>query len=142
MDEPQTIAPAVPAGAIVRPDEPRHFMVLEPVEGTVRARVGDTVIASSSRALRVVESFGREQPPVIYFPPQDVRSELLAPRDETTRCPLKGTAAAFDLDLRPRLADAAWSYQQTRDFDRRLTQLECCVAFDTQRVTVEVTEEQ
>lgn len=124
-------------GAIARPDEPRHFMVIEPVEGVITARVGAQVLAHSSRALRVREVGRRIYDPVVYFPPQDVEATALAPTSVTTACPLKGTAVAFDVVADTVLERAAWSYQTTYDFDRRIAQLECCVAFDTSVVTVE-----
>ena len=69
-----------------------------------------------------------------------MRGELLVPIDKTTRCPLKGTASYFDVGGDQPVAEAAWSYQQVLDFDPRLTQLECCVAFYRERVTVEVSD--
>lgn len=124
-------------GAIARPDEPRHFMVIEPVEGVITARVGTRLLARSSRALRVREVGRRIYDPVIYFPPQDVEADALEPTSVSTTCPLKGTAVAFDVAADPVLEVAAWSYQKTYDFDRRIAQLESCVAFDTSVVTVE-----
>lgn len=133
-------APTLVEGAIWRPDEPRHFMVIEPVEGTVTARVGDTVVASSAHAVRVKEVGLHIYEPVIYFPPQDVRGELLVPVARTTRCPLKGTASYYDIEVQDHVSAGAWSYQQTLGFDRRLTQLESCVAFDRSHVDIEISE--
>lgn len=114
-------------------------MTIERVVGTAVARIGDTVIASSDRALRVLETAGRAFGPVIYFPPADVRAQRLRPLEKTTYCPLKGTAAYYDVDLDDGpVAEAAWSYQDTLTFDPRLTQLESCVAFDRKLVAVEV----
>ncbi len=125
-------------GAIARPEEPRHFMVIERSRGRVRATVGGKVVASSDRAL-VVKEVGRAIcDPVVYFPPGDVRGELLTPVEGTTACPLKGTASYFDLELGPRIARGAWSYQRTHDFDRRLTELESCVAFDRKHVRIDI----
>lgn len=136
------VCPPTPA-VIRRPDEPRHSMRLEPVAGLVTARVGDTLIATSNRALKVTESFGdRTYEPVIYFPPQDVQADLLAPVEGTTECPLKGTAAYFDIEGPRHVDRGAWSYQRTQDFDRRLTQLECCVAFDRTHVDIDISQEQ
>ena len=139
METPQTAPPTAPAGAIVRPDEPRHFLVMTRVAGRAVARIGDTVLASSRNALSIEESFGqRHAAPVVYFPPEDVQAALLTPTDATSSCPLKGTAAAYDVETSPRVEGGAWSYHETHDFDRRLTQLESCVAFDRERVTIEI----
>lgn len=124
-------------GAIARPDEPRHFMVIEPVEGAIVARVGPRVLARSTRALRVREVGRHIYEPVIYFPPQDVDATALRPTGIETTCPLKGTAVAFDVAGEPVIERGAWSYQQTLNFDGRIAQLECCVAFDARHVTLE-----
>ena len=123
--------------AIVRPDEPRHFMVVEPIEGAIIAKIGSTVLARSSRALRVREVGRRIYEPVIYFPPEDVEASALKPTDVVTTCPLKGEAVAFDVVADELVERGAWSYQHTFDFDPRIAQLECCVAFDSSRVSVE-----
>lgn len=128
-------------GAIARPDEPRHFMVIEPVGGVMTARSGAQLLARSARALRVREVGKRIYDPVVYFPPEDVVAAALRPTSGTTTCPLKGNARAFDVLAATVLERAAWSYQETYDFDRRIAQLECCVAFDASRVTVEAAAE-
>ena len=126
-------------GAIARPDEPRHFMVIERAPGRATARVGDTVVAASDRAL-VVKEVGRGiYDPVIYFPPGDVDGELLAPVEKTTHCPLKGDTRYYDIVGDSPAAEAAWSYRHVLDFDPRLEQLLDCVAFDRAKVTIELT---
>jgi len=124
--------------AIGRPDEPRHFMVIERLRGTATARVGGTVLARSDRALLVKEVGASVYDPVVYFPPGDVRGELLSPVERTTQCPLKGTASYYDVGGEHGVVEAAWSYQDIHTFDERLTELECCVAFDTTKPTVQV----
>src|SRR5690606_17797437 len=51
-------------------------------------------------------------PPRYYIPPQDVRSDLLAPSPTTSICPYKGTASYWSIDLGGgRIApDAVWAY--------------------------------
>lgn len=63
------------------------------------------------------------------------------PTNVVTTCPLKGSAAAFDLAGDPAIERGAWSYQRVLSFDRRLAQLECCVAFDASQVEVVVENE-
>ena len=127
--------------AIVRPDAPWHHMFVERVDGAAVARVGDRVLARSTKALRVREIGKRAYAPVLYFPPEDVDSEALVPTNVVTTCPLKGSAAAFDIAGDPVIGRGAWSYQRVLDFDRRLTELECCVAFDASLVEVVVDNE-
>lgn len=130
---------AVPdGGRIRRPQRPEHWLVLEPLPGVATAVVGDEVVASSRHALVVRERSGRGLATVVYFPPEDVRADLLVPTSVFTRCPLKGEARSFDITTEPPIEGGAWSYQQTHAFDPRLVELECRVAFDEQRVRVEV----
>jgi uncharacterized protein (DUF427 family) len=55
----------------------------------VTATVGGQVLADSERCLLVDE---QDHGLVFYFPPEDVRLDLLVPDTRTTRCPFKGTA--------------------------------------------------
>ena len=73
-----------------------------------RARVehGGVVVADSERALRVLE---RSQPPGIYFPPDDVRMDLLDPHGQLTVCEWKGQAHYWTV---AGSEAAAWSYPQ------------------------------
>lgn len=102
------------------------------VEGLgLRARVvvGELDVANSNGALRVLET---SHPPVIYFPPQDVRMEYLEAVAATTVCEWKGTASYFDLVIgRRRLRRAAWTYRRPED---GYAQLKDHVAFYPSRV--------
>ncbi|HVA74796.1 MAG TPA: DUF427 domain-containing protein [Acidimicrobiales bacterium] len=72
------------------PDHPGYRINLVPCRGTARVRLGDTVVAESKRALRVIETDHVER---LYFPEHDVRLELLEPNDHHTVCPFKGRAS-------------------------------------------------
>ena len=68
---------------------------------------GETVV--SSMAPRLVHESSRL--PVYYFPPDDVRTDLLRPSDRTEADELKGTARYWSLQAGERTApDAAWSF--------------------------------
>ena len=75
-----------------------------------RARVehGGALIADSERALRVLET---SQAPAFYFPPEDVRMDLLEPHARQTVCEWKGAARYWSLAGSPA---AAWSYPKPR----------------------------
>ncbi len=46
-----------------------------------------------------------------YFPADSIRSDFLAPSDQTTSCPWKGQASYYDLNVNDRKnAGAAWYY--------------------------------
>jgi uncharacterized protein (DUF427 family) len=72
----------------------------------LRVELAGVTIADTTRAHRVLET---SQPPAYYFPPDDVRMDLLRPSTSRTFCEWKGQAVYFsaqDAD------DIAWSYPQ------------------------------
>jgi uncharacterized protein (DUF427 family) len=75
---------------------------------TVRASWNGTVLAESDRTV-VVE--GNH-----YFPPEDVRTDLLEPSDTHTTCPWKGVASYHSVVVDgERNADAAWYYPEPKE---------------------------
>jgi uncharacterized protein (DUF427 family) len=83
-------------------------LYLEPSLKRIRVIVGDEVVADSTRTMLLHET-GHQ--PVLYFPPQDVRSDLLEPSDRHTRCPKKGEASYWTIRAGERVVDAgAWYY--------------------------------
>jgi uncharacterized protein (DUF427 family) len=88
-------------------DYPRPPRV-EPVPERIRVVVDGVTIASSDRALRVLETAG---PPVYYLPPDDVRLDVLSRSPHTTMCEWKGQASYYTLTLDGRtVPNIAWSY--------------------------------
>jgi uncharacterized protein (DUF427 family) len=88
---------------------PDYAVDLVPVGGRFVAAVDGTVIAETTRALEVQESF---HTPVVYFPEDAVRPGALERTDHHTRCPFKGDASYYALlvDGR-RFENAVWSYE-------------------------------
>ena len=85
-------------------------MTLAPAGKRLRAVFGGAVVAESDAALVLSE---KGYPPRIYFPPQDVRRERLAPSDHTTRCPWKGQAAYWSVTAGGEtLENGAWAYHE------------------------------
>jgi uncharacterized protein (DUF427 family) len=81
----------------------------EPWPRRVRAYVDRTLVVDSTRALMLFEA---GHLPVWYFPPEDVRAEVLEPSDKHTECPVKGTASYWDVRAGDRVVkNAVWSYQ-------------------------------
>ena len=81
----------------------------EPCAKRVRVEFNGTWIADSSRALIVHET---RAAPAYYFPPEDVRMELLEKTPLQTHCPFKGNASYWSLSVGEQVAEnAAWSYQ-------------------------------
>jgi uncharacterized protein (DUF427 family) len=72
------------------------------------------------------------QPPAYYFPPEDVRLELLEPSTTHTFCEWKGTASYRTIRVGDRVAvDAAWLYERPVD---RFEPIRGHLAFFAQRV--------
>lgn len=82
------------------------------------------IVAETRRGLRVIET---SHPPVYYFPPGDVRADLLRPAGRTTGCEWKGAARTFDVVVgRTRALRAAWTYP---DPTAAFAPLAGCVSF-------------
>ncbi len=98
-----------PAGTFnFEPPEPGRALYLEPTPKRVRVVVAGEVVADSRRAMMLHES-GHQ--PIYYFPPGDVRSELLEASDRHTRCPKKGSASYHTIRVGEHVVDAgAWYY--------------------------------
>ena len=57
-----------------------------------------------------------------YFPREAVREDVLRPSDTRTRCPWKGTASYFSLEVDGQInADAAWYYPEPKDAAQEIT---------------------
>ena len=100
-----------PAGSWnFEPPPPGRAMYIEPIGKRVRVVLGDQTVADTTHALLLSES-GHQ--PAYYFPPSDVRRELLEPSDRQTRCPKKGVASYYTLRVGERVEDAAaWYYPE------------------------------
>ena len=92
--------PAVPRG---------HTVTTEPIDGLVTAMWGGQVVAESRNALLLRET---GLPPVTYFPMDDVRMDLLRRTEHHTRCPFKGEASYWSIEVGDRRSeDIAWGYE-------------------------------
>jgi uncharacterized protein (DUF427 family) len=88
---------------------PDHKVEYEVSPKRVHVRVGDAVVADSTRVLLVRET---GYPPVYYFPREDVHMELLQPSEQRTTCPYKGEASYFGVQGGDGVREnAAWSYE-------------------------------
>lgn len=94
-------------GEVAVPPPPGLPGGLEPHPRRVRVALGGAVIADSERALRVLET---GHAPVVYFPREDVRMDLLERTDAETFCPFEGEASCWTVRARDRLEEnAVWS---------------------------------
>jgi len=75
----------------------------------VLVKHADTLLAQSTRALRVLET---ASPPTFYLPPGDVRLDRMQPASGSSLCEWKGQARSWSVALPDtRLRNAAWSYE-------------------------------
>ncbi|HEY2160759.1 MAG TPA: DUF427 domain-containing protein [Solirubrobacteraceae bacterium] len=98
-----------PAGTFnFEPPPPGRALYLEPTPKRIRVVVGGETIADSRRAMLLHES-GHQ--PIYYFPPEDVRSDVLEPSERHTRCPKKGDASYHTIRAGANVVEAgAWYY--------------------------------
>ncbi len=83
--------------------------ILDLSDRHVVVRMGETQIAESLRAVRVLET---SHPPTYYLPPQDVRMALLQEAPGRTMCEWKGRASYYDLLLEgKRIPAVGWTYR-------------------------------
>ena len=88
---------------------PRHRIATTLVEAPVRVLLHGQVVAESTDVVRLEEE---GHPVRYYFPRTGVRVDQLERSQSVTRCPFKGTASYFTLNVGgTRLADSIWSYE-------------------------------
>jgi uncharacterized protein (DUF427 family) len=118
-------------GFASRPD---YRVDLLPERRRVTVVFGGVTIADSNAALRVEET---GHGPVHYLPEKDVRLDLMRPREHHTRCPYKGEASYWTIEVpdgggSPRRSEnAVWAYSAPYD---EVSGLAGYYAFYTSRV--------
>jgi uncharacterized protein (DUF427 family) len=90
--------------------ELKGLIYFEDFPRRMRARfAGETVV--DSRNAKLLHEHGLL--PVLYFPEDEVRTDLLEPSEHTTRCPWKGEAWHWSVRVGDRVAEnAVWSYPE------------------------------
>jgi uncharacterized protein (DUF427 family) len=98
-----------PAGTFnFEPPEPGRALYLEPSPKRIRVEVSGETVVDSRRAMLLHES---GQQPIYYFPPEDVRADVLEPSERHTHCPKKGEASYYTLRVGERVIESgAWYY--------------------------------
>ena len=100
-----------PAGVLnFEPPPPGRAVYMEPCLKWIRVEVGGETIADSRHTLLVSES-GHQ--PAYYFPPGDVRADVLEPSDRHTHCPKKGEASYHTIRVGDHVVEnGAWYYPE------------------------------
>ncbi len=91
---------------------PEHRISIGPTRKTWVAMLGEQEIARSDRALLLSEA---GYSPVVYFPPDDVRTDALRSSDTQSHCPFKGDASYWAADIDGERVDIGWYYPKTFD---------------------------
>ena len=116
---------------VAHPRDPFHRLDVLPSSRRVRVGLDGVVLAESTRARLLFE--GPILPVRAYLPPEDIRVPL-RPSLTRTRCPQKGEAAYWSVDLDGYIIhDLAWSYE---DPLREVAPLAGLVCFFNERVDV------
>ncbi len=96
---------------------PDYRVDLIPERRHVKVVFAGVTIAESGRALRIEET---GHAPVHYIPQRDVRMDLLRPSAHRTRCPYKGEASYWTIEVATeegvrRSENAVWAYPTPYD---------------------------
>ena len=87
-----------------------HRITITPSDVHVEVMVGGERVAASDRPVLLDET---GLPTRYYLPPEDIRTDLLRPSSRTSRCPFKGEASYWSVEVDGKdYEDVAWSYEQ------------------------------
>ena len=111
-----------------------HSIVISSTGDTWVAMLGELEIARSRHALLLAEA---GYSPVVYFPPDDVRTDVLSPSETTTHCPFKGDASYWAAEINGEKTDVGWYYPRTFD---EVSEIAGYIAFYKGRVVVHASE--
>ena len=114
-----------------KPARDAHAIGLEPAAGRVRVVFDGETVADSDRAIVMLET---GHAPVVYFPREDVRMDLMRGTRHRTHCPFKGDASYWTITVGGRTSEnAVWSYE---DPHPGIAAVEGYVAFYRGRVDI------
>ena len=113
--------------------DPYSRIDVYPTSRRVRVSIGGVTVADSVRTRALFET---AQPTRYYFPPEDVRLDLLEPSPTRTRCAYKGSASHWHARAGDELhEDVAWTYSEPQHDAEQVRDL---IAFYNERVDLEV----
>jgi uncharacterized protein (DUF427 family) len=99
-------------------EHPEHKVLEKRLQDRIQASVDGDLLADSSDVIKVEED---QCPGRYYFPRTDVRMDRLERSATTTRCPFKGIAHYFHVNVDgQKFEDAVWSYEDPYDEHRDL----------------------
>lgn len=122
---------ANPAPGFAR--HPGHAITLHRSGERIRVAVGGLPLADSRNSVTLSES---GYPDVHYLPKADIRTDRLVRSGRATRCPFKGEATYWNLNVTgSETANAGWSYETPYD---EVAEIAGHVAFDTGLVDITI----
>ncbi len=90
-------------------DYPRPPL-LENTSALLQVYVNDQLLAETRRGYRVLET---SHPPVYYFPPEDIKMEMLVKSDHSTYCEWKGKGRYYHFQNgEQQISNLAWFYDK------------------------------
>jgi len=100
---------STPATRVAAAPPPGYRFTFEPHAPRVRVVADGITLADSDRVMVMAET---RLAPVLYFPREQVRMDLLEASGYQTHCPFKGNATHYSLRREERLVEnLAWSYE-------------------------------
>ncbi len=115
--------------AFGHPRDPFHRIDVRATSRHVKVAVGGQTLAESTRAIALFEA---SLPTRWYFPPEDVRTDLLEDGDLRTTCAYKGHARHLSYGDEENIA---WTYDEA---EREVAPVAGRIAFYDERVDLEV----
>jgi uncharacterized protein (DUF427 family) len=103
-------------GAIRNPENSDHLMVIKDVPRRIRIYAGDTLLADSTNAVRVMEVGKSVYDPVIYVPEVDLKASFKVV-EKSTFCPIKGDASYVAINDE----EIGWTYKTPIEMADRLS---------------------
>jgi uncharacterized protein (DUF427 family) len=97
----------------IRIPGPEHPITISLAGGKVRVTVAGTIVAESTRALRLEE---KGYPPVYYLPRNDAEMSLLVRTTHYTYCPYKGDCTYYSVPIGGSKSECAiWTYERPHE---------------------------
>lgn len=115
--------------AFGHPRDPFHRIDVRVTSRHVKVSMGGQTLAESTRAIALFET---SLPTRWYFPPEDVRMDLLENGDKRTTCAYKGHARNFSFGEED---DIAWTYDEA---EREVEPVAGRIAFYNERIDLEL----
>ena len=112
-------------------EEKRHYAVYDQYNRKLTIKIGNEIIAKTTKAIIVKEVGKGVYDPVFYIPKHDVKIGLNV-EDRTSTCPIKGVASYW-MPETPTDNYFAWSYEEPNP---RAKKIKGFIAFNMEYVTL------